>query len=84
MFTHAKNFSLEFTEKEFQETLEVVSKVKFDTAFMFKYSSRPGTKASHYTDHIDEDVKQARLQTLIEFQQKITLMNNRKKIARNH
>ena len=59
----------------------MVSKVKFDTAFMFKYSSRPGTKASHYTDHISEDVKQARLQTLIEFQQKITLMNNRKKIG---
>jgi len=69
------------TEEDFQETLEVVSKVKFDTAFMFKYSSRPGTKASHYTDCIPEDIKQARLQTLIEFQQKISLMNNRKKIG---
>ena len=71
------------TDEEFQETLEVVSKVKFDTAFMFKYSSRPGTKASHYTDQIPEDVKQERLQTLIEFQQKISLMNNRKKIGSN-
>ena len=69
------------TDEEFQETLEVISKVKFDTAFMFKYSSRPGTKASHYTDHISEDIKQSRLQTLIEFQQKISLMNNRKKIG---
>ena len=69
------------TDEEFQETLEVVSKVKFDAAFMFKYSSRPGTKASHYTDHISEDIKQSRLQTLIEFQQKIGLMNNRKKIG---
>ena len=69
------------TDEEFQETLEVVSKVKFDTAFMFKYSSRPGTKASHYTDHISEKIKQSRLQTLIEFQQKISLMNNRKKIG---
>jgi len=69
------------TEEDFQETLEVVSKVKFDTAFMFKYSARPGTKASHYTDSISEDIKQARLQTLIEFQQKISLMNNRKKIG---
>ena len=71
------------TDEEFQETLEVVSKVKFDTAFMFKYSSRPGTKASHYTDQIDEDTKQRRLQTLIEFQQNISLMNNRKKIGQN-
>jgi len=71
------------TEEEFQETLEVVSKVKFDTAFMFKYSSRPGTKASHYTDHISEDIKQQRLQTLIEFQQNISLMNNRRRIGLN-
>ena len=71
------------TEEEFQETLEVVSKVKFDTAFMFKYSSRPGTKASNYTDHISEDVKQSRLQTLIEFQHNISLMNNRKRIGLN-
>jgi len=71
------------TDSEFQETLEVVSKTKFDTAFMFKYSSRPGTKASHYTDQISEDVKQKRLQTLIEFQQNISLMNNRKRIGSN-
>ena len=71
------------TDLEFQETLEVVSKTKFDTAFMFKYSSRPGTKASHYTDQIPEDVKQKRLQTLIEFQQNISLMNNRKRIGLN-
>ena len=71
------------THEEFQETLEVISKVKFDTAFMFKYSSRPGTKASHFTDQISEKIKQNRLQTLIEFQQKICLMNNQKKIGLN-
>ena len=71
------------TEEEFQETLEVLSKVKFDTAFMFKYSERPGTKASHYTDHISEKIKQSRLQTLIEFQHNISLMNNRKRIGMN-
>ena len=71
------------TEEEFQETLEVVSKVRFDTAFMFKYSERPGTKASNYTDQISEDVKQSRLQTLIEFQHKISLMNNRRRIGLN-
>ena len=71
------------TEEDFQETLEVVSKVKFDIAYMFKYSERPGTKAAQYTDHISEEVKQSRLQTLIEFQHNIGLMNNRKRIGLN-
>ncbi len=71
------------TEEDFQETLEVVSKVKFDIAYMFKYSERPGTKAAQYTDHISEGVKQSRLQTLIEFQHNIGLMNNRKRIGLN-
>ena len=39
---------------------------------MFKYSARPGTKAAEYTDQISEEIKQSRLETLIEFQQKIT------------
>ena len=69
------------TDEEFNETLEVVSKVQFDSSFMFKYSSRPGTKAAEYTDQIDEEIKQSRLETLISFQQKISLIKNRKKIG---
>jgi len=42
---------------------------------MFKYSSRPGTKASNYTDQLSEDVKQSRLEKLIDLQKKITLQN---------
>ena len=68
-------------EEEFLETLEVVEKVKFDFSYMFKYSSRPGTKAAQYTDQIDENVKQSRLERLIALQKKMTLHNNKKLIG---
>ena len=43
---------------DFQETLDVVKKVEFNFSYMFKYSSRPGTKAAQYTNQINEDIKQ--------------------------
>ena len=69
------------SEDDFVETLEVVEKVKFDFSYMFKYSSRPGTKASQYTDQIDESIKQDRLERLIALQKTMTLYNNRKLIG---
>ena len=56
--------------------------VVFDRAFMFKYSSRPGTKASEYTDQIDECVKQARLEELISLQQLHTLKANQRHVGK--
>ena len=55
-------------EEEFNETLEVMSKVKFDSAFTFKYSPRKGTKAIEYDDQLGEDEKQHRLNRVIELQ----------------
>ncbi len=71
------------SDSEFNETLEVFKKVSFNFAFMFKYSSRPGTKASEYSDHISEGVKQKRLETLIKLQRDITLLENQKKYRKN-
>ena len=68
------------TEEEFQETLEVMDIVKFDSAYTFKYSSRPYTKAIEYDDHIDEDVKKDRLNRLIELQRQHTLFRNREMV----
>ena len=68
------------TEKDFQETLEVMDNIKFDSAFTFKYSSRPYTKAIEYDDHIDEDTKQDRLDRLIKLQRQHTLFRNREMI----
>ena len=70
------------TNAEYEKTLEVMNKVIFDRAFMFKYSSRPGTKAAEYTDQIDEDIKQERLARLIELQQSHTLIANKRHIGK--
>jgi len=64
------------TEEEFQDTLDMMNKVEFDSAFMFKYSSRPGTKASEYEDHVSENKKQHRLEKVIELQKRHTLKRN--------
>ena len=69
------------SKDDFMETLDVVKKVRFDFSYMFKYSSRPGTKAAEYTDQIDEKIKQKRLEELITLQRKITLNNNQKRIG---
>ena len=68
------------TEIEFQETLDVMKKVKFDSAYTFKYSSRPGTKAAEFDDHLEESEKQDRLEKVIELQRKHTLLQNKKYI----
>jgi len=70
------------TEAEFQETLRVVERVGFDTAFTFKYSIRPGTKAAEYEDQVPAAVKQERLERLIAVQKAITLERNRDCVGR--
>lgn len=57
------------TEEDQQETLSLMREVCFDSAFMFKYSERPGTYASKkLEDDIPEDVKIKRLQEIIDLQ----------------
>ena len=69
------------TNDDFNETINVMKKVRFNSSFMFKYSSRPGTKAAEYTDHIPEDVKQDRLEKVINFQKQVTFEENKKNIG---
>jgi tRNA-2-methylthio-N6-dimethylallyladenosine synthase len=64
------------TNTEFEETLDVMEKVKFDSAFTFKYSPRSGTKAAEFSDFLPEAVKQTRLENVIELQKKHTLERN--------
>ena len=64
------------TEFEFSETLAVMEEIKFDSAFNFKYSPRPGTKASEYDDPIPEEIKQQRLEQIIDLQKRHTLERN--------
>ncbi len=69
------------TDKDFNDTLNLMKKVKFDSAFNFKYSSRPGTKASEYEHQVDEKTKQFRLQKVIDLQKKHTLELNKKLVG---
>ena len=69
------------TNQDFKDTLNLMKEVKFDSAFNFKYSSRPGTKASEYEDQVDEKVKQLRLQKVIDLQKLHTLELNKKLVG---
>ena len=55
------------TEEDFQQTLDAVAKAKFDAAFTFQYSARPGTKAATYEDQIPQDVVTERFGRLMEY-----------------
>ena len=68
---------------EFQDTIRVMEDVKFDSAFMFKYSSRRGTKASEYEDHINDTEKQERLEKVIELQKMHSLERNNALIGKH-
>jgi tRNA-2-methylthio-N6-dimethylallyladenosine synthase len=63
-------------------TLDVMSKVRFDGAYMFKYSPREGTKAFKMEDDVPEEVKAKRLQEIIDFQQKISYEKNQELIGK--
>lgn len=70
------------TEKEFQQTLEVLRTVEFDAAFMFKYSERQHTIASRkFPDDVSEEDKTSRIVRLVDMQQEISLKRNRMHIG---
>jgi len=61
------------SEEDFGQTLSLMREVEFDSAFMFKYSERPGTFAArHLPDNISEDEKIRRLNLLIQLQTEIS------------
>jgi len=67
------------TEEDHQLTLSLMHEVGFDSAFMFKYSERPGTYAAqHLPDNVPEEVKIQRLNELIHLQTKISALQNKK------
>lgn len=64
------------TESQFKNTLEVLERVRYDTAFMFAYSPREGTKAAVFYDQVSEEIRMDRLHRLIDLQNKITEEKN--------
>jgi tRNA-2-methylthio-N6-dimethylallyladenosine synthase len=70
------------TERDFEETLEVVEEVGYDGAFTFVYSPRQGTVAAAMTDHVLEDVKRERIERLVELVQRIAREKNTTRVGR--
>ena len=71
------------TEEDYQETLSLMREVGYDSAFLFKYSERPGTYASkHLADDVPEEVKIRRLQGMIDLQNQLSDESNKRDIGK--
>lgn len=71
------------TEQDFEQTLSLMQEVGFDSAFMFKYSERPGTLASRtMPDNIPENVKIDRLNRMIALQNTLSAQSNKRDIGK--
>lgn len=71
------------TEEDHRETLSMMREVGFDSAFMFKYSERPGTYAAkRLEDNIPEEVKSRRLQEIIDLQMELSRQSNEKDLGK--
>ncbi|MFA7493943.1 MAG: tRNA (N6-isopentenyl adenosine(37)-C2)-methylthiotransferase MiaB [Proteiniphilum sp.] len=71
------------TEEDHRETLSMMREVEFDSAFMFKYSERPGTYAAkRLEDNIPEEVKSRRLQEIIDLQMELSRQSNEKDLGK--
>jgi tRNA-2-methylthio-N6-dimethylallyladenosine synthase len=65
------------TEEDFRQTLELVEEARFDSAFTFQYSPRPGTDAAGMPDQVPAEVVGERFQRLVALQERIALERNR-------
>ena len=71
------------TEEDHQQSLDIMRRVGYDSAFMFKYSERPGTYASkHLPDNVPEEVKIRRLNELIQVQNENSALANKQEEGR--
>ena len=70
------------TEDDFQQTLEVVEEVRYDSAFTFIFSPRAGTEAATLPGHVPDDVKRERLERLVELVQRIAAARNGERVGR--
>ena len=67
------------TERDHQDTLSLMEEVKYDFGYMFAYSERPGTYAArNFEDDISSEIKQRRLEEIINLQQKHSLERNKR------
>lgn len=73
------------TEEDHQQSLSLMRECGYDSAFMFKYSERPGTFASrHFPDDVPEEIKIRRLEELIALQNELSAESNHRCIGKEY
>jgi tRNA-2-methylthio-N6-dimethylallyladenosine synthase len=72
------------TEEDHKMTLDIMNRVKYDGAYMFKYSAREKTKAFMMGDDVDDETKTRRLMEIIELQRQISFDLNSKMVGKNY
>lgn len=72
------------TQEDHKATLELIKNVRYDGAFMFRYSAREGTKAFQYQDDVPEDEKIRRLNDIIDLQNSISKEINENEVGKVH
>ncbi len=70
------------TERDFQDTLDVVAASRFSSAYTFQYSVRPGTPAGEMADQVPKAVVQERFERLVALQDRIAAEENRRVVGR--
>jgi tRNA-2-methylthio-N6-dimethylallyladenosine synthase len=71
------------TDADFAMTEALMDRVRYDSAFLFKYSAREGTRAFKWTDDVPEAEKARRLERLIAHQERVSAERNRALMGRN-
>ncbi len=66
------------TEEDFEQTLDLIRRIRYESAFMYYYSPREGTKAASLPDQIPEEIRKERLSRLISLQNNISLEESQK------
>ncbi len=69
------------THEQYMKTYKLMEKIRYEYAFMYKYSPRTGTKAAEFTNQVEEAVRLERLKEIIEMQREITLQKYREQIG---
>jgi len=69
------------TEEDFADTLDAVERARFDSAYTFQYSPRPGTRAATMPDQVPKEVVQERFDRLVALQTEITAERNRRQVG---
>jgi tRNA-2-methylthio-N6-dimethylallyladenosine synthase len=71
------------TEGDFEDTVRLLSDVRCQNSFIFKYSSRTGTAAAEFPDDVQEETKKKRNHILLDLQKEISAEENRKMVGKS-